>query len=561
MLIAAHRPKLLAVALVAALGAVLVTSTGAAAPNATSTGSYIVVLDDSVADPAAAAAAAGVTPTYVYRYALKGYAAPMSATAAAAIANRPNVRSVEPDGIATISVTQSPATWGLDRIDQRSLPLNNSYVYTQTGAGVTAYIIDTGLRITHNEFGGRASIGTDTIGDGNGPDCNGGTIGDPSVSGHGTHVAGTVGGTTYGVAKNVTLVSVRVLNCFGSGTWAQVIAGIDWVTGDHGPGELAVANMSLGGGFNNAVNTAVTTSIADGVSYAVAAGNSNANACSFSPASTPNALTIGSTTITDARSSFSNVGTCLDLFAPGSGITSAWNNSNTATNTISGTSMATPHTAGAAALYLQANPSATPSQVSSAVVANATTGVVGNPGHSSPNRLLYTGSGAPPPGGPPTISGFSPSSGPVGTSVTINGTNFTGATSVTFNFASASFAVSSPTQITATVPSGATSGHIRVTTPGGTAASTGNFTVTAGGSSPTISGFSPPSGPVGTLVTINGTNFTGASSVTFNFVGAAFTVVNASQITATVPAGATNGHIRVTTPGGTATSTGNFVVS
>ena len=351
----------------AVLGGVVIAGIGASLPaTAAVSQTYIVVLEDSVSSPAAAAAAAGVTPTHVYRHALKGYAAPMSISAAAALSSRPNVRFVEPDGIATIAVTQSPATWGLDRIDQRDLPLNNSYVYTQTGAGVTAYIIDTGLRVTHNEFGGRASIGADTIGDGqNGNDCHG----------HGTHVGGTVGGSTYGVAKSVSLVAVRVLNCGGSGTWTQVIAGVDWVTGDHGPGELAVANMSLGGsGANAALETAVTNSIADGVTYALAAGNNNGDACNFTPARTPNAITLGATTSTDARSSFSNWGTCLDLFAPGSSITSAWIGSDSATNTISGTSMASPHAAGAAALLLQANPGWTPTQIRNAMVSNATQG-------------------------------------------------------------------------------------------------------------------------------------------------------------------------------------------
>ena len=242
------------------------------------------------------------------------------------------------------------ATWGLDRIDQRSLPLNNTYTYNATGAGVKAYIIDTGIRTTHTQFGGRAIDGFDAI-DSALPaaDCNG----------HGTHVAGTVGGTTYGVAKGVTLVAVRVLDCNGSGSTSGVIAGINWVTGNHAAGAPAVANMSLGGGASSALDKAVRNSIADGVTYALAAGNDNTNACNQSPARTAEALTVGSTTSSDARSSFSNFGTCVDLFAPGSSITSAWNTNDTATNTISGTSMATPHVAGAAALYLQGTPART----------------------------------------------------------------------------------------------------------------------------------------------------------------------------------------------------------
>lgn len=552
-------PRTSTVALLVALAAVATAAISASAPAAAVSQRYIVVLDDSVGDPAQVATAQGLTPTHVYRYALKGYAARMSPSAAVSISARPNVRSVEPDGVVRASVTQTPATWGLDRIDQRSLPLNNAYNYTSTGAGVTAYIIDTGIRLTHNEFGGRASVGTDEVADGYGPDCNGGAVGDPSVSGHGTHVAGTVGGTTYGVAKSVTLVSVRVLDCWGSGTWADVIAGVDWVTADHGPGEPAVANMSLGGGFNSALNTAVTNSIADGVPYAIAAGNSNANACSFSPASTPNALTVGSTTSTDARSSFSNYGSCLDVFAPGSSITAAWNSSNSATNTISGTSMAAPHTAGAAALLLQANPTWTPSQVNAAIVNSATTGVVSSPGTGSPNRLLYTGSAGSP---SPTISGFTPGSGPVGTLVTISGTNFTGATAVRFNLTNASFTVVSSTQITATVPAGATSGHVRVTTPGGTASSSGNFVVTTGGSGPTITSFNPSSGPVGTIVTVNGTGFSGVTAVRFNGVAATQRyVASATRLYARVPAGATTGRITVTTGAGTGTSATNFTVT
>ena len=245
-----------------------------------------------------------------------------------------------------------------------------------------AYIVDTGIRTAHTEFGGRASVGYDAVGDGqNGNDCNG----------HGTHVAGTVGGATYGVAKAVQLVAVRVLNCQGSGTNAGVIAGVDWVTANAI--KPAVANMSLGGGAYAPLDTAVRNSIASGVTYALAAGNSNANACNSSPSRVTEALVVGASTRTDARASFSNYGTCLDLFAPGQDITSAWNTSNTATNTISGTSMAAPHVAGAAALYLATNTTASPAAVQSAIITASTPNVIGNPGTGSPNRLLYTGTG------------------------------------------------------------------------------------------------------------------------------------------------------------------------
>ncbi|GAA3913176.1 hypothetical protein GCM10022244_23900 [Streptomyces gulbargensis] len=351
------------------------------APAATAVeNSWIVVLKDG----STRAADLGVTPKHEYRTALKGFSATLSKARAAALAADPRVAYVEQNTTVRIADTQNGATWGLDRIDQRDLPLSTTYTYDTTASNVTAYVIDTGIRTSHGEFGGRATVGTDTVGDGqNGQDCQG----------HGTHVAGTVGGAKYGVAKGAKLVAVRVLNCSGSGTTAGVIAGVDWVTA-HAV-KPAVANMSLGGGANASLDDAVKRSIASGVTYAVAAGNGNilgwpANACNYSPARVPEAITVGATDSADKRASFSNYGTCVDLFAPGVSVTSAWKDNDTATSTISGTSMAAPHTAGVAALYLAAHPTATPAQVSSALAANATAGKVQDPRTGSPNRLLYS---------------------------------------------------------------------------------------------------------------------------------------------------------------------------
>jgi subtilisin family serine protease len=321
----------------------------------------------------------GVAIHYRYSSALVGFAATLSSNAVETLRKNTDIAYIEADQVMTIVGTQSPATWGIDRIDQRNLPLSNSYTYNYTGNGVNVYIIDTGIRFSHNEFGGRAYFAYDSVGDGrNGVDCNG----------HGTHVAGTVGGSTYGVAKGVSLYAVRVLNCSGSGTTSGVIAGVDWVTAHHQ--SPAVANMSLGGKASTSLDTAVSNSIASGVVYSLAAGNERTDACRKSPARVTEGLTVGATTSTDARASYSNYGACLDLFAPGSSITSAWYSSDTATNTISGTSMAAPHVAGVAALYLDAHPGATVSQVNSAIVNNATAGVVGDPGRKSPNLLLYS---------------------------------------------------------------------------------------------------------------------------------------------------------------------------
>jgi len=348
-------------------------------------GSYMVVLNDG-ADARSVAAVAGVNPRYVYSAALNGFAGTLNAGQLNALQHNPNVRYIEQDGIATTTTTQTGATWGLDRTDQRALPLSTTYSYNNTGLGVTAYIIDTGIDRGHAEFGGRALAGYDAFTDGqNSNDCNG----------HGTHVAGTVGGANYGIAKGVTLVAVRVLDCAGSGAWSGVVAGIDWAAANHVAGTPATANMSLGGGASTVVDDAVKRLIADGVATAVAAGNGNflgmaQNACNYSPARVPEAITIGATTSTDAKASYSNYGSCVDFFAPGSGITSAWIGAGTTeTNTISGTSMATPHVAGVAALYLQSNPLATPQQVRDALFAATTKSVVKN-ANTTNNHLLFS---------------------------------------------------------------------------------------------------------------------------------------------------------------------------
>ncbi|MEV7280623.1 S8 family serine peptidase [Streptomyces sp. NPDC093111] len=387
------------------LSAVPATAAGTAAEgvilNAGAEGtvanSYIVTLRESAAQAETAKGRAvatkfGAKIRRTYTAALNGYSVELSEGQARKLAADPAVESVSQNRVFHVDGTQpSPPSWGLDRIDQKALPLNQSYTYPDSaGQGVTAYIIDTGVRITHGDFGGRASYGYDAIDNDN-------TAQDGH--GHGTHVAGTVAGSSYGVAKKAKIVGVRVLDNSGSGTTEQVVAGIDWVT--QNAVKPAVANMSLGGGVDTVLDDAVRRSIASGVTYGVAAGNETDNAANHSPARVAEAITVGATTSTDAKASYSNYGAGLDLFAPGSSITSSWNTGDSATNTISGTSMATPHVVGAAALYLAANPTATPAQVSAALVAAATPNVVTSPGTGSPNRLLNVGDGGTtPPTGP-----------------------------------------------------------------------------------------------------------------------------------------------------------------
>jgi subtilisin family serine protease len=376
------------VALSSAVGSAEVRSVRDAVPDR-----YIVVFKPSVRQAQGASRAAqdllathGGQLKHVYQHALDGFSAQMTRAQAEAIALDPRVDYVEEDGQMTMSAVQTGATWGLDRIDQRDLPLSTTYRYDFTGAGVHAYILDTGIRSTHVEFGGRIGNGICTV-DPAFCEPSGSPSDTTDCNGHGTHVSGTVGSATYGVAKSVTLHPVRVLDCDGFAFTSEVVAGIDWVTANHV--SPAVANMSLGGNASDSLDAAVNGSIASGVTYAVAAGNSSADACAMSPARVPAALTAGASTSSDARAWFSNFGTCVDLFAPGQSITSTWNTSDTATAVLDGTSMASPHVTGAAALFLQQNPGATPAMVAQVLTGAASMDRLSDVA-GSPNRLLYS---------------------------------------------------------------------------------------------------------------------------------------------------------------------------
>ncbi|WP_328422137.1 S8 family serine peptidase [Micromonospora sp. NBC_00389] len=495
----AHRSVLVGVAtltvLAAATPALAAEPTGAiraAGGDTAVADSYIVVFKDTAVSRGTVGDNAerlvgrhGGTVARTYGAALRGFEIRVGAKAAARIAADPAVAYVEQNHTVSIAGTQTnPPSWGLDRIDQRNLPLNSSYTYPNTASNVRAYVIDTGVLYGHNDFGGRAVSGFDAVDGGSADDCHG----------HGTHVAGTVGGSAYGVAKGVQIVGVRVLNCQGSGTNAQVVAGIDWVTANAV--KPAVANMSLGGGANSSIDTAVTNSVNSGVTYAVAAGNGNAlgvrqNACNYSPARVASAITVGATQNNDAAASFSNFGTCVDILAPGVNITSAWYTSSSATNTISGTSMASPHVAGAAALVLSANPSWSPQQVRDNLVNNSTPNVVTNVGTGTPNQLLYVVNGTPP------ANDFSVSVSPTSGSTAQGGS------------------------VTATVGTATTAGSAQSVSlsasglPAGTTASFSPSTVTSGGSS-TLTMATSASTPAGSYpVTITGSGAAGTRTATY----------------------------------------------
>jgi subtilisin family serine protease len=482
---------LAALAIPALAGAMALSSTPAQAQTDSGQSATVIVQLAPTAAPVSSLVTTlvnryGGQVGFTYTTALQGFSVTLPASAVGRLARDPLVKEVTPDQLVTVADVQSGAQYDLDRIDQRSAALDGNYTYGATGAGVHAYDIDTGITPGHVDFTGRVSIGIDTVGDGaNGVDC----------AGHGTHTAGSIGGTVHGVAKQVQLVAVRVLGCDGSGSSAGIVAGVDWVAG-HAV-HPAVANMSLGSslGTDSAIDAAVNGLINSGVTVAVAAGNGYGNglyaqnACSTSPADVPNAITVSATDNTDTKPIWANIGNCVDLFAPGVGVVSDWYTSNTATQSDDGTSMSAPHVAGAAALYLQGNPTATPAQVASFLTSQATAGAVKSPGSGSRNKLLYIGGitgGTGTPGNvAPTASFTSSVSGATAT-LTDTSTDSDGTiASRSWSFGDSTTGSGTPVSHTYTA-SGTYTVTLTVTDNGGaTASKTGTVAVTvAGGGDP-----------------------------------------------------------------------------
>ena len=484
----------------------------------------------------------GMKVDRTFSQAFKGMVGDFSAAEVNEIKKNPRVLYVEKDGkVHTTAFSSTPiivnpvASWGLDRVNQRNLPLDNAYSYQYDGQGVKAYVIDTGILSTHAQFAGRVLPGNSQIADGRGTeDCNG----------HGTHVAGTIGGSTYGIARQVSLVPVRVLDCTGSGLFSGVIAGIDWVIADHQAGQPAVANLSLGGGFSATVNDAIARLIADGVVVVVAAGNSNANACNSSPSSAPNAITVGATERTDRRATYSNFGTCLDIFAPGSAILSSWIGSTTATSTISGTSMASPHVAGNAALLLEKTPSATPAQIRTSIVSGATPAKVTSAGTGSTTALLATETASfvpTPVAQAPLAISNSVLQGNVGTSITLAATGGSGSGALTFSVTGTGCSITATTSLNASVATSCIVTANKAASTGFLSASSTPITFTFVIPTPvaqaplTISNL-VLNGTAGRAITLTASGGSGTGALTFSVTGTGCLITNTTSLNASAAA-------------------------